>query len=227
MTLRLELAIKGDLSRFLAEEHARLESAVTRAVSGAAQKLKLSLRAETAQRLGTRLGNAWRSKVYPEGQASAGAAGLVFTKAPKLIRAFSEGATIRSKNGTFLAIPTEAAPKRGVGRKRISPSTFPEAALGKLRFVYRRGAPSLLVVDNLRQSQSKNPERAGRFRKASASALRTGRGLATVVMFILVPIVRLRKVLDIERHVLPVQSALAGDIARELQFLASTEAGAI
>ena len=57
------------------------------------------------------------------------AASLVYTKAPQIIRAFDEGAVVRSRRGRFLAIPTENAPRKGSGGKRISPSKFPDAAV--------------------------------------------------------------------------------------------------
>ena len=63
----------------------------------------------------------------------------------------------------------------------------------RLRFIYRRGAPSLLVAENMRARTGKR----GGFAKGSASALRSGRGITTVVMFILVPQVSLRKRLDV------------------------------
>jgi hypothetical protein len=100
------------------------------------------------------------------------------------MRAFDEGVTIKSKKGLWLAIPTPAAPRRGIGGKRISPSTFPEHRFGQLRFVYRgSGKPSLLVVDGLRARGGKR----GGFSKAGKRAQATGRGLTTVVMFIMVP----------------------------------------
>ena len=58
------------------------------------------------------------------------AASLVYTNAPQIIRAFDEGAVIRSKRGRFLAIPTENAPRKGTDGKRISPSTFPAHRFG-------------------------------------------------------------------------------------------------
>ena len=81
----------------------------------------------------------WRFKRYPASGFSLGTAGLVYSKAPLIIRAFSDGAMIKSDKGMFLAIPTAAAPKRGVGGKRINPDNFPEHSLGRLRFVYRKG----------------------------------------------------------------------------------------
>jgi hypothetical protein len=170
-----------------------LERAVARGTKEAGQGLKTELRRQvTSAGLGQRLANSWRDRHYPNRKLDA--ASLVYTKAPQIIRAFDEGVTIRSRRGRFLAIPTANAPRRGTDGKRISPSTFPEHRLGKLRLVTRPGKGPLLVVDGLRLSAG----RRGGFRRASARALRIGRGVVTVVMFVLVPQVRLRKRLDVE-----------------------------
>jgi len=191
--MRLDAAIQGNLTKFLKAQQDAAEAAVTAGVSEIATKIKDDLRGQvTNAGLGARLAKSWQAKVYPKGKKSLEAAGWVYSKAPKIIRAFNDGAVIKSKDGWFLAIPTDAAPKRGVGGKRINPSNFPEHSLGRLRFVYRPGAVSLLVVDGLRASTGKR----GGFRKASESALRTGRGLTTVVMFFLVPQAKLKKRLD-------------------------------
>jgi hypothetical protein len=63
----------------------------------------------------------------------------------------------------------------------------------RLRFVYRRGKPSLLVAEQQHARQGKR----GGFGRASDSALRSGRGLASVPMFLLVPQVTLNKKLDV------------------------------
>ncbi|MDE3017054.1 MAG: hypothetical protein KGI29_09085, partial [Pseudomonadota bacterium] len=99
----------------------------------------------------------------------------------------------KSNKGFFLAIPTPSAPKRGTDGKRINPTNFPEASVGKLRFVYRPGAVSLLVVDDL----SARTGMRGGFRMASAAAQRSGR-VTTVPMFFLVPQVTMKKKLDID-----------------------------
>lgn len=193
IVMRLEAAITGNLHAFMQKQVEAAEDAVTTGVNEIAQRIKSDLRDQvTSAGLGSRLAKSWQAKIYPKGQKSIAAAGWVFSKAPKLIRAFTEGAVIKSKDGWFLAIPTEAAPKRGIGGKRINPSNFPEHSLGRLRFVYRPGKISLLVVDNLRASTGKR----GGFRKASDSALKSGRGITTVVMFLLVPQVRIKKRLD-------------------------------
>lgn len=191
--MRIEAAIMGNLHKFMEQQKAAAEAAVTAGVAEVTERIKNDLRGQvTGAGLGNKLAKSWQAKLYPKGQKSISAAGWVFSKAPKLIRAFNEGALIKSKDGFFLAIPTEAAPKRGVGGKRITPSNFPEHSLGRLRFVYRPGKISLLVVDSLRASTGKR----GGFRKASESALKSGRGLTTVVMFLLVPQVKLKKRLD-------------------------------
>ena len=192
--MRLEAALEGDLKRFLADELKAAEAAVTAGVRAATEGLKQDLRRQIASAsLGQRLANTWRGEVYPRGGKSLRAAGFVFSKAPTIVRAYAEGAVIRSRHGYFLAIPTPAAGKYGDGRKKITPGGWERRHGARLRFVFRRGGPSLLVAENRRARAGKR----GGFGKASETALRSGRGLATVPMFILVPQVTVRKRLDV------------------------------
>ena len=190
--MRLEAALQGDLEKHMEAEMKAAGSAVVAGTRRAADGLKQEMRTQVASAgLGRRLSNSWRGKIYENKKLNA--AGRVWTKAPTIMRAFDEGVTIKSKKGLWLAIPTPSAPRRGIGGKRISPSTFPEHRFGRLRFVYRgTGKPSLLVVDGLRARGGKR----GGFARAGKRAQATGRGLTTVVMFIMVPQVRLRKRLD-------------------------------
>jgi hypothetical protein len=175
-----------------------LERAVATGTRQAGQSLKTELRRQvTSAGLGQRLANSWRDKHYPNHKLDA--ASLVYTKAPQIIHAFDEGVVIRSKRRRFLAIPTENAPRKGTDGKRISPSTFPEHRFGPLRFVPRHRGPSLLVVDGLRASVSRKTGELRGFRRATDRARRSGQGLATVVMFLLVPQVNLSKRLDVAR----------------------------
>lgn len=75
---------------------------------------------------------------------SLGAAALIYSKAPHIVGAFDEGAVIRSKDGFWLAIPTEAAGKSAKGG-RITPGEWERRNGRRLKFVYRRGRPGLLV----------------------------------------------------------------------------------
>ena len=191
--MKLAAAISGDLRKIMAEEIKDAEDAVTAAMRQAADGLKADLRRQVTEAgMGQRLANTWRAELYPKGRKSIKAAGFVFTRAPTIIRAFDQGAVIKSKHGFWLAIPTPAA-GTGPRAKRMTPGLWEQMHGSRLRFIYRRGAPSLLVAENMRVRTGKR----GGFAKGSASALRTGRGMTSVVMFILVPQVSLRKRLDV------------------------------
>lgn len=194
--VKIGAKIVGNLPERMEAEIGAGAVAVTRGTARAAVYLKEVLRGQViGSGLGARLSKTWRSEAYPKGgKVSLRAAGLVYSKAPNIVRAFDDGAQIRSRDGFWLAIPTAAAPKKGVGGKRITPSNFPEHRFGPLRFVRGRGRVSYLVVENLRASTGK---RKG-FRKASKRALKSGQGLTTVIMFLLVQQVSLRKRLDVD-----------------------------
>ncbi|CAA6605804.1 conserved hypothetical protein [Rhodospirillaceae bacterium LM-1] len=209
--MRLEAALEGDLKRFLADELKAGEAAVTAGIREATEGLKLDLRQQiVGAGLGQRLANTWRAEVYPKGQKSLQAAGFIYSKAPGIVRAYDEGAVIRSKNGTWLAIPTLAAGKYGDGRQKMTPGLWERMHGARLKFVYRRRGPSLLVAENQRARTGKR----GGFAKASTSALKSGRGLASVPMFILVPQVSVRKRLDVDGAANKWLAALPGLVAR-------------
>ena len=120
-----------------------------------------------------------------------------------MVDAFNHGALIRAKNGFWLAIPTAAAGKKGVGNKRITPGGWEQRTGQRLRFIYRRGQPSLLVAETRLNSRG----------RAVVSKSKTGRGLATVPIFLLVPQVKLPKRLDLARDALRAVGNLAALIA--------------
>jgi hypothetical protein len=194
--MRLQAAIQGDLNALLKVELGAAERAVTAGIRAATDGLKTELRSQvTSAGLGTRLANTWRGEVYPRGQPSTGAAGYVWSKAPRLVRLYAEGGIIRSRHGLYLAIPLPAAGRYGDNRQKITPGGWERIHGLRLRFVYRRGSPSLLVADNARLT---GPGRAaaniGRSRGAAYSRLS---GRTTVPIFILVPQVTVRKRLDV------------------------------
>jgi Family of unknown function (DUF6441) len=124
---------------------------------------------------------------------------------------------IRSRRGRFLAIPTENAPRKGTDGKRISPRNFPEHRFGPLRFVPRQSGPSLLVVDGLRASFSRQSGALRGFRRATGRARERGEGLTTVLMFLLVPQVKLGKRLDVARAAERWSTQLPALIERRMQ----------
>ena len=190
--MKFAATITHSLQADMQSELRAIERVVATGTREAGRGLKAELRRQVASAgLGQRLANSWRDKHYPNQQLDASS--LVYTKGPQIIRAFDDGAVIRSKRGRFLAIPTENAPRKGTDGKRISPSTFPEHRFGPLRFVPRPTGASLLVVDGLRASFSRQTGKLRGFRRATDRARRGGQGLTTVVMFLLVPQVKLSK----------------------------------
>ncbi len=172
------------------------ERAVTAGMGEASADLKTDLRRQiTSAGLGERLARTWRSEVYPRGQKSIGAAGFVWSKAPDIVRAFDQGAVIRSKRGLFLAIPTALAGRlgRSIGgaREKITPQGWERRTGLKLRFVYRRGAPSLLVVDDVRITKGGRVVANVSRRKGVVSPRKSGGSVA--IVFILVPQVLVAK----------------------------------
>ena len=88
----------------------------------------------------------------------------------------------------MLAIPTESAGKSLRGG-RITPGEWERRTGFRLHFVYRRGGPSLLVTEGRLNTKG----------RAVASRSKTGRGVVTVPIFLLVPQVKLPKRLDLAR----------------------------
>ena len=90
----------------------------------------------------------------------------------------------------------------------------------RLRFVYRRKGPSLLVADNVRIGKS-GSVRANVTRRRDGTVVSRLKGRATAVIFLLVPQVRLRKRLDLEGAAREAEAALPGRIVAEWQNVRS------
>ncbi len=88
---------------------------------------------------------------------------------------------------------------------------------GPLRFVPRQSGPSLLVVDGLRGSVSRKTGQLRGFRRATGRAGQSGQGATTVVMFLLVPQVKLPKRLDVTRAAERWSAQLPGLIEQQLR----------
>lgn len=216
--MRLRSALTGNLEKFMTDELRTVETAVSRGVRGEGNDVKQDLRADVIQGgLGRKLSKSWRVNHYPGSGASIDATAFVFTKAATLVGAFDKGVTIRSRNGLYLAIPTESAPKKGNGRKRLTPSNFPEHRLGRLRFVYRRSGPSMLVVDNVKVTKSGRVTSNVVRRKSGHYSRLQGR--VTVPMFLLYRQTRLKRRLNSTKIMARSERRLAGRIDREFNHL--------
>jgi len=188
--MKLKIAFDPDLVGMLRDEIKAGEHAVTAAMKAAGGELKQAWREQiTSAGLGHRLPRTIRNRTYPKGKDSIDAAAFVWSNAPEILNAHDRGALIRSKHGFYLAIPTEAAGK-GRGGARLTPGEWEQRRGMRLRFIYRRNAPSLLVAERARINTRGT---------AVASRSKTGRNQVSAPIFILVPQVKLRKRLDLAR----------------------------
>jgi hypothetical protein len=198
--VKLDLSVTGDIITAMRAEILAGEKAVTTAMRVAGAGLKSDWRAQiTRARLGQRLANTIRSKTFPAAGESLEAAALIWSNASQIIGAHDTGPLIRSKDGFWLAIPTPAAGK-GTRGKALTPGEWERRRGLRLRFVYRRGGPSLLVADGRLNSRG----------LGVASRSKTGRGQSTVPIFLLVPQVKLAKRLLLARDAERAQAAIPG-----------------
>ena len=187
--MKLKLTIDPDIVAMMQAEIAAGEKAVTAAMREAGTGLKSAWRGQiTGAGLGAQLGNSIRLATYPTGGESLNAAALVWSNAPVIVGAHDTGPLIRSHNGFWLAIPTPAAGKSTRGG-RITPGEWERRRGLRLRFVYRRTGPSLLVAEGRLNTKG----------QAVVSRSKTGRGKVTAPIFLLVPQVKLPKRLDLAR----------------------------
>ena len=192
--MKFVVTVQNDLPQFMKRHVDVGARAVTEGVKGSTAQLKAGWRVQVAQAgLGQKLARTIRSEVYPKGQPSPNAAGLIWSKAPKLIDAHNTGPLIRSNDGFWLAIPLQAAGKGKRGGK-ITPGEW-EAKTGvKLRFVYHGGRKALLVADDARTNKRGMAMRKGGKRRKDGVLM----GAQTVPVFLLLPQVKLTKRLDLE-----------------------------
>lgn len=193
--MKIGAIIDGDLAAIANEILHEAEAAVTRGVFAAGRGLRDDWRGQVrASGLGSRLANSVRQADFPRSGSSLRAASLVWTKAPDILHAFDGGVLIRGKEGLWLAIPLPAAGVTGLGRQRITPWRWEQRTGMRLRFVYRRNGPSLLVADDSRlNSRGLAAAKGGRRRRDGVLT-----GAQTVPVFLLVRQVKMPKRLDLD-----------------------------
>lgn len=218
--MRIEAALLGKLDEVLKDELLKGAKAVTVGSRDTIDALKQRLRAATMSAFGSqRLANTWQSKVYPTGgRESLGAAALLYSKAPHIVDAFSQAQMVTAKDGKWLAIPSPIAMKmRGSRGQRPTPKIIEERLRIKLRLVYRRGEPSLLVAD----LRAKTTGKGSGYARPSQKAVREG-NTEQVVLFFLIPFVHLRQVFDLQKEYDRAADELVGRIVTVWNRLDST-----
>ena len=167
--MRLKAAVEGSLAEYMEREYQNCARAVTKGVSLAANGLKTAMRTQVKSAgLGSRLANTWRGDIYPKAKNSISAAGVVYTKAQKIMEGFEYQTVVRGKDGLWLAIPTAPLSPR-IRNKRMTPALYERSKGVRLRFVYRKNGASLLVHEQKRK---------------------------TIIAFVLVPQVRMPKLIN-------------------------------
>lgn len=176
---------------------------ITAAIREGTDEVKQDWRGQTVDAgLGQRLANTIRSETYPRApRSSVDAAGMVWTKAESIVDGYARGATIQPINGArYLAIPTEVVGRLvniDGKRKKVTPKLFEQKTGLKLRVIVRPNGNRLLIVEGGRINKSGRiaPNR-GRTRGGYAYSRILGR--VSAVAFILVPLVKLPKRLDLD-----------------------------
>ncbi|WP_435257249.1 DUF6441 family protein [Thioclava sp. FR2] len=193
--MKVGASIDGDLAAIATEILQEVEAAVTHGVFAAGRSLRDDWRGQIrGAGLGSRLANSVRQADFPRSGTSLRAASLVWTKAPDILHAFDGGVLIRGKEGLWLAIPLPAAGANGLGRQRITSWRWEQRTGMRLRFVYRRNGPSLLVADDARlNSRGLAAAKGGRRRRDGVLT-----GAQTVPVFLLLRQVKMPKKLDLD-----------------------------
>jgi hypothetical protein len=180
------------------EVEGEIAEVITGGMHRAADGLKREYREQVVSAgLGQRLANTWRSEVYPKRGRSLSPAGYVWTNAPALVDAFSRGAQIVPLAGRrFLWIPTENVPRdrsapRGSTR-RAGPLEVEQQFNQDLIIRRGRSGRFLAFVNAVKSKNQKG------WKRGTKQRLAQGRNVEMVLMFTLVPTVRMPKKLDVQ-----------------------------
>lgn len=208
-----------------------IEGDIARAATGAMRDTAPQVRDELRQQtrsvgLGDKLPNTWTARAYPDGEKSSiNPAGVVYSRAPEIMDAFTRGATIRPVAGSdFLWLPTDNVPRaRGRvsrrGRNMNAGAITPEECESRFNteFVMRKGrAGRLLAYMDLLAGRVRRG--GSNFRPASRKRLAQGREVKLTLMFVLTRSVTLPKLFDLDasagRWVIRYEQALDNRLSR-------------
>ena len=173
-------AIRDDVRR-IEKENRRAALEVTEIASKKAQRhIQAKMRSVGLGRLSNAVGQT-SAKRKRQTDPNRNPYGVIFARggddslAGGALDAYSNGVVIRPRNGSWLAVPTKAAPRfvrAGGKRRRLTPALWQQAGLdakiGKLRFKQIRSNLAILTVKNVSLSpktgQAKALGKSGRTR---------------------------------------------------------------
>lgn len=198
----LKLALVGDLQKTRKAERNAVATGLRDGMQDLTGVGKKRLRLQmTRAGLGERLAKTWRDRVYPAAKLETlEPAGVIWSNAPKIVRAFSEGTPIRSGRAAgWLAIPTDLAPpsrKRGARRKRMSMEDFlDEFGEDSLRVFAQPGSAGRVMLAVADKGFARGRGKRGGSRRLKDKARVKPEPL---LMYVIVRQVRLRQSLNID-----------------------------
>jgi hypothetical protein len=181
--VKFSAAMDG-LGAVLQSESNRVSDAIGASLKDATDGLKTDLRQQTADVLGTRVSQTWRSRFYPNANDSRGPAGLVWSKAPRILDFWTADRVVTPLGAAF-AIPVNPVIQRR-GRKATIAEV--ERRFGKLEAV-RLPSGNIGLFAVLGRGGS------GRAARVKGRVARKGE---RVLMFVLVRTLRSRKLIDLD-----------------------------
>lgn len=205
--MRIDAALSGNLTEFMAAEEKGMAVAVTDGLKAVAIPARDQVRRAIANALGGKNAKSWKVKLFPKSGQSTAAAAFFFdgTNGSWVIRAMTESGAITARDGRWLAIPTQEAlsvlptrlhhnrNNRGRGGSSGGAVEAVEQKFGGLQFVYLRGQRRAFLVAEVRATSRKLKSggvKRGFGKTKRGKTGRAGANVQTVVMFVLVPQVR-------------------------------------
>lgn len=196
--MRISVNLPG-LREVLTEVENDLSDAATGAMRDTTHKTVRELRRQVeGAGLSRRLANTWRDRVYPEQRRSLTPSGYIWSNAPQIMDGFVRGATITPQGGKrFLAIPTKNVPnaRRRAGGRRGGPMSPAEVEHAFNQDLFYQRGKNGRVLAFLNVVRGRN----GRgVRPATRGRAKQGRQTERVLMFVLVPSVRMPRLFDLD-----------------------------
>ena len=199
-------------------------TAGTLAVGGATCQLEKRLEEATRVAVPGRLWRAWASRAYPQKGPARDPVGTVFvnggSRSRGAITFWSQPGRIVGRSGQWLAIPLPAAGSRGRARN-LTPGEWERRTGKQLRFVYRGGRRSALLVADLGTTNSRTGVYRPITRARTAADQRRGfmRGEQSVPIFVLVQQVAFGNRVSLQPIIDRAGAKLTANVAERLQQL--------
>lgn len=203
---------------------------ITRAALGAAKDgladatkgLERDLEELTRAAVPGRLWRAWKSEIFPRGRAVArDPVGTVFvnggSRSLGAITFWTQPGRIKGKDGGWLAIPLPAAGSKGRGRN-LTPGEWERRTGKRLRFVYRGGKRSALLVADMGTTNARTGAYRPITRARTKADMQRGflRGEQSVPIFVLVPQVAFGNRVAVGPAIARAQTRLTSEIGSRL-----------